>query len=436
MRRAAIHTVGCRLNHTESHLLQDRLRQDGYRIVDFSAPADLGIINTCTVTRAADAKCRQAIRGFIRRNPAAFTAVIGCYAQTAAAAIAAIPGVDLIAGNQDKLEVAGYARLGKNPRPLILRDRIVRTDFSIAFVGDQPYDKRANLKVQDGCDFLCSFCVIPFARGRARARDWANTLAEARAAAARGIRELVLTGVNIGTYASAGRNLTDLVDALAAIPGLLRLRISSIEPTTVDPALLDRMADPGHILQPHLHLPLQSGSDRVLAAMRRRYSLAEYTDCVRAAADRVPDLCIGTDLLAGFPGESDADFAATCACLADLPFAYAHVFPYSERPGTLTAQRPADDVPPGQRASRCRQLRSISARQQHAFMAARLGREVAVLLEDPDREGLFPGYTPDYVRVRVAAPAGADLRNQLVRVRLERIRGDFIQGSLLAAETR
>lgn len=274
-KRAMVHTLGCRLNQTESHLLRDRLTAAGYVVVPFGEAADFGIINTCTVTREADAKCRKAIRQFISRNPEAFTAVIGCYSQMGAAEIAGIPGVDLIVGNQDKFAVLDHLGEPKNAPPVILRERISGTDFSLQFVGDLPYDKRANLKVQDGCDFMCSFCIIPFARGRARSREWGNTLSEARAAARRGIKELVLTGVNVGTYEYTGRDIVDLVDALDEISGLLRIRISSIEPTTVPLGLLDRMADSSHSLQPFLHLPLQSGSDAILRQMRRKYTMSD-----------------------------------------------------------------------------------------------------------------------------------------------------------------
>lgn len=425
-----VHTLGCRLNQTESHLLRDRLTAAGYVVVPFGEAADFGIINTCTVTREADAKCRKAIRQFISRNPEAFTAVIGCYSQMGAAEIAGIPGVDLIVGNQDKFAVLDHLGEPKNEPPVILRERISGRDFSLQLVGDLPYDKRANLKVQDGCDFMCSFCIIPFARGRARSREWGNTLSEARAAARRGIKELVLTGVNVGTYEYTGRGIVDLVDALNEIPGLLRIRISSIEPTTVPLGLLDRMADPSHSLQPFLHLPLQSGSDAVLRQMRRKYAMSDYVDFVREAFRRVPGLCLGTDFMVGFTGETGDDFQETCRQFVKLPFAYAHVFPFSEREGTLVMQRESGWVPIPERNRRCNHLRRLSAKKRHDFMAAQFGHVVEVLLEDP-REGGFPGYTGNYIRVRVEDP-GHDIRNRLVRVRLGRIRADWMEAEIAA----
>lgn len=428
-RRAVVHTLGCRLNQAESQMIRDRLESAGYRIVPFGEEADLGIINTCTVTREADSKCRKAIRQFAARNPHAYTAVIGCYSQMGAAVIADIPGVDLIVGNQDKFSVLDYVDQPKNENPLILRDKIDPSDFSLRFVGDLPFNKRANLKVQDGCDFMCSFCIIPFARGRARSRDWGNTLEEATAAAQRGIRELVLTGVNIGTYQSSGRNIIDLVDALNDIDGLLRVRISSIEPTTVPGELLDRMADSGHSLLPYLHLPLQSGSDKVLRLMRRKYLMSHYREFAREALNRVPDLCLGTDIMVGFTGETGEDFEETCRQFLDLPFAYTHVFPFSEREGTVVMKRTDGWVPIEERNRRCAHLRRLSDKKRYDFMEFHRGQTAKVLLEDPRDDG-FPGYTENYIRVRVPDP-GHDIRNQLVTVRLGRIRADWMEATVI-----
>jgi len=426
---ATVHTLGCRLNQAESQMLRDELSARGYSLVPFGESADLGIINTCTVTREADGKCRKAIRQFIARNPQAFTAVIGCYSQMGAAVIADIPGVDLIVGNQDKFSVLDNIHEGKNDRPVIIRDRISREDFSLNIVGDLPFDKRANLKIQDGCDFLCSFCIIPFARGRARARDWDNTLADARASAKRGIKELVLTGVNVGTYQSAGHGILDLVDELNGVSGLLRVRISSIEPTTVPIELLDRMADPTHNLLPYLHLPLQSGSDSVLQLMRRKYRMKEYIDFVAEAKRRVTKLCLGTDIMVGFTGESNEDFEETCSQFLELPFSYTHVFPFSEREGTLVMNRKEGWIPVEERNRRCNHLRRLSEKKRYDFMDAHVGETAFVLLEDP-RDAGFPGYTENYIRVRVADP-GHDIRNQLVKVKLGKIRADWMEAEII-----
>lgn len=435
--RASVHTLGCRLNQSEGQLLRERLQEMGYEIVPFGEPADLGILNTCTVTQQAESKCRQALRGFLRANPQAFTAVVGCYSQTGAKALARIPGVDLIVGNEDKMSVLAHAGLGKNETPVILRERISREDFTVTFAGDIPFDQRANLKVQDGCSFGCSFCIIPQARGPARSRELGNLLEEARAMVRRGIREIVLTGVNIGTYHSGGCDIAgvcDLLDELRA-EGLWRLRISSIEPTTIPESLLERMADPGHVLLPYLHIPLQSGCDRVLAAMRRRYTTAEYARFLALAVERVPGLCLGTDILVGFPGETGEEFAETCAFFDEQPFAYTHVFTYSERPGTPAA-RSMQPVPVPERDRRGAVLRRMSARKRRAYYGAHLGREMEVLLENP-REDSWPGLTANYIRVvcpeeGAAARSGtADRRNRLARVRLQSVEADFVEGRLV-----
>lgn len=427
-RRAALHTLGCRLNQSETLIIRQRLMAAGYRIVPFGEPADLGIINTCTVTNLADSKSRRAIRSFTRRNPEAFTAVVGCYSESGASAISSIPGVDLIIGNQDKLAVLDFIDGPKNPEPVIIRERIDRDDFSIRQIGELPYNKRANLKIQDGCNFMCDFCIIPFVRGRARARDFANLQEEARSLAERGVRELVLTGVNIGTFDSGGNTIVDVVDALDRLPGIDRIRISSIEPTTVPYELLDRMGDPDHRLMPFLHLPLQSGVDPVLRAMRRRYTVAEYTEQVRVAHERVAGLYLGTDVMVGHPSESEAAFEQTCRFIAEQPIAFAHVFPYSERDGTPAARR-TDQVPIPERSRRSAVLRNLAARKRLDFYRAHLGRTMQVLFEDP-KPDCWPGYTANYVRVVLPRETGSqeDLANRLLDIRLESVEADFVRG--------
>jgi len=436
--KASVHTLGCRLNQSEGQLIREKMEARGYRVVPFGESADLAVINTCTVTNLADAKCRQAIRAFTRQNPDAFVAVVGCYSQMGYKAVAEIPGVDLIIGNQDKLSVLDYVDLGKIDPPLIVRDRIDKTDFTIAFAGDAPFPKRANLKVQDGCDFMCSFCIIPFARGRGRSRDWENLFAEAHNLIRRGVRELVLTGVNIGTYDHQGHTILSLVDRLDQIPGLDRIRISSIEPTTIPLALLDRMNDPGHALLPFLHLPLQSGCDRILQEMRRKYSVSDYLDFIHLACERVEDLYLGTDIMVGFPGETEEEFDETCRVFREGPFAFCHVFTYSEREGTVAAKSEAQVSIP-ERARRSAVLRRLSASRRHDFYQRYLGRTVRVLFEDP-KPGFWPGYTDNYIRVVVQAASlpdpAADLTNRTARVRLDRISADFIEATWVELDER
>lgn len=431
-RRASLLTHGCRLNQTETNLIREQLESRGFQVVPFGEEAELGIINTCTVTREAEAKCRQSIRGFIRRNPTAFTAVIGCYSQMGANEIAGIDGVDLIVGNQDKMAVLDYAEQGKFERPLILRDRIQGDEFTMSFAGELPSTQRANLKVQDGCDFMCAFCIIPFARGRARPRALDNLLEEAQQLAESGVKELVITGVNIGTYSieKAGRAITilEVVDALNAIPGIERIRISSIEPTTIPSELIDRMAAPGHAVLPYLHIPLQSGTDAILEIMRRRYCVSEFLDFITDAAARVPNLCIGTDIMVGHSGETDALFEETYRVFLESPLHYCHVFPYSERPGTLATKR-ADHVPMEERRRRSARLRRLSEMKRHDFYSSFLGKQRPVLWEHSPEYNVWTGLTDNYIRVMTRSER--NLLNTITQAEITNIQADTAEARVL-----
>jgi threonylcarbamoyladenosine tRNA methylthiotransferase MtaB len=425
-KRASLHTLGCRLNQSETAMIIERLQEAGYDIVPFGEPADLGIINTCTVTAEADAKSRQLLRSFIRKNPSAYTAVIGCYSQIGYKTLAEIEGVDLIVGNQEKLNVLDYVAEGKNDTPLVVRDRIEREDFAIDVTGAVGTTRRANLKIQDGCDFMCSFCVIPFARGRARSRDLDNLLEEACMLAAKGAKEIVITGVNVGTYAHHGADIVDVANRIHEVPGVERIRISSIEPTTIPDALLKLMNDPAHALLPYLHVPLQSGSDRVLGLMKRKYSRQEFIDFLHHAENSVNDLCLGTDILIGTPGETEEDFEDTCILLEDSPLCYAHVFKYSERPGTA-AQRLPNPVDAQDKNRRSARIRRLAARKRTNFHARYIGRTAHVLFEQ-EEGGLWTGYTENYIRVAVRSDKR--LENEIHSVHLEQVCGDIVLGAL------
>jgi len=438
-KRASVYTLGCRLNQAESALIEERLVEAGYELVPFGAPADLGVIHTCTVTQEADAKSRKMVRQFIRRNPGAFTAVIGCYAERNAEALAAIKGVDLILGNARKLELAAYVEAGKTAEPRIVCDRVRRGDFAIPVAhGRTVLTRRSNLKIQDGCNFMCSFCVIPFARGRERSRTIENLVEEAENLVARGAKEIVLTGVNLGAYDCGGRGLVEVVDRLNVIAGLSRIRISSIEPATIPDAVLDRMCAQDHALAPYLHVPMQSGSDKILKAMRRTYTRDDYLETVCRAAERVPGIGLGGDIMVGFPGETEEDFGETCALFEQSPLFYAHVFKYSERPGTAAA-RMAGQVDPRTASTRSARLHRISARKKRRFQEQFLGKTLAVLFESPEEPEptgahdpgavLWGGYTANYVRV--AAHSRENLENQLRRVVLEEIRGEIVYGRIV-----
>ncbi len=415
MPRASLHTIGCRLNQAETALLGDQLRSRGYDLVEFGRPADLVVVNTCSVTDNAEADCRSLIRRIRRASPDAFVAVTGCYAQTGADALRQMEGIDLIVGTQYKMDLPRHlTSLERRPAPEVLHTRTVsRDDFTIGGVGEYE-GTRANLKVQDGCDFMCAFCIIPFSRGHERSRRPDDLLREAEGLVARGHRELVVTGVNVGRYSCEGRSLDDVIGLLEDVPGLARIRISSIEPTTISDRLLERMAGPSKLCR-YLHVPLQSGDDGILAAMNRRYQAKEYAAFIEKAVRMVPDLGLGTDLMVGFPGETDAAFANTRALAADLPFAYFHVFSYSPRRGTVALKRPGR-VPTKTVKARSAELCALSRAKRMAFYHRHMGWTVSVLFETRNQSGLFTGLTDNYIRVGV--PAEADLNNQLRPVRL------------------
>ena len=430
-KKASVKALGCRLNQYEALAMEGKLKAAGYEIVSYGEDADLGVINSCTVTNEADAKSRNVIRRFIRKNPEAMTVVVGCYSQMAANRIAMIDGVDYVIGNHDKLNFLDYLTDDKPSSPVIVRERISREDFSIGFVGDPDFEQRANLKIQDGCDFMCSFCVIPFARGRARSRDWEDLFEEVGQMIRKGVREFILTGVNLGTYESKGNDFLALVKALADLRGVDRLRISSIEPTTIPDELFDMMADPGHSLMPYLHIPMQSCCDRTLAGMKRKYGMKEMTDFFDRAVQAIPQLCLGTDLMVGFPGETESEFEETCDRFLELPFAYCHVFTFSERAGTPAAKMDKQ-LQMEEKRLRSARLRRLSAAKRMSFHEKQLGQVFRVLLENPKDE-FYSGYTDHYVRV-VVPQAITGLENRMALVKMEKATPEFIEGRLLSYE--
>jgi threonylcarbamoyladenosine tRNA methylthiotransferase MtaB len=427
-----LQTLGCRLNQAETALLADRLRQDGYELAEAGQPTDLLVLNTCSVTEAAERECRHLIRRTLHHWPHAFVAVTGCYAQTGAEALRRTPGVDLIVGGQYKMNLPAYLppphALRKRPAPEVLHTRTLdREDFVIPGAGE--YDTvRANLKIQDGCNFMCSFCLIPFARGHERSRRLDDAVREAEALAARGHCELVLTGVNLGRYAHEASTLLDLIQRLERVSGVERIRISSIEPTTIPEALLDYLSTSDKLCR-HLHIPLQSGDDRILRAMNRRYTVREYAAFIERAVSRIPGLCLGTDLMVGFPGEGEGEFANTMAVAGDLPFAYFHVFSYSKRPGTAAAHLKGHPRPATVKA-RSRVLSQLSRAKRMSFYQRYTGRAVSVLFETREAHGLWSGLTDNYVRVGVAADS--DLRNQLRTVVITGTMDGLATGELAA----
>lgn len=417
-RKAAFHTLGCKLNFSETSTLARQLGEAGYARVHLDDAPDVVVINTCSVTDHADAKCRNAVRRAMQSNPEAFVVVVGCYAQLKPSEITQIEGVDLVLGAGEKFNLVEHlegASKGEEARALASEIKEVR-DFVPGFSsGDRT---RTFLKVQDGCNYFCAFCTIPLARGRSRSATVADTVREAQKAVAAGAKEIVLTGVNIGDFGTAhGETLLDLIQALDGLDGVTRFRISSIEPNLLTDEIIAFVGQ-SERFQPHFHIPLQSGSDNILSAMRRRYRTELYRNRIARIRELMPEASIGVDVIVGFPGETDEEFMATVDFIKSLEISYLHVFTYSERPNT-TALRIDDVVPVPVRKERNKTLRNLSLKAQRAQYEANLGKTVDVLFEDAEEDGLRMGYTSNYVRVAVPS---VEVEGNVVRaVSLKRI---------------
>ena len=415
MHRVRFETMGCRLNQAETAILQQRFVEKGYALANDAADADLFVLHTCTLTAHATTKCRRRLRQVIRQNPAACVAAIGCYAQTDAGELARVAGVDYVVGTADKLRLADIiVTPAKQASTIVMTKRATPAAFSIAGTGYDPRHTRANLKIQEGCDFVCAFCIIPRSRGRARSRDFADLVREARVLTSLGHREIVLTGVNIGTYRDGARSLVDVIRALEDIDGLDRIRISSIEPTTIDDAILELMAN-GNKLCPYLHVPLQSGDDDVLSGMRRRYDAARYRRFMHRAQERVPRITFGTDVMVGFPGEDEAAFERSCGLIQEFPFVNVHAFSFSARPRT-SAHAMANRVAPREIQRRRDRLHRLGQMRRHTVYQSMTGRALRVLFEPRAQDGTAGGFSDEYVRVVV--PANDDIANQMLSVRV------------------
>ncbi len=414
-RRVNFHTLGCKLNFSESSTLAREFERGGFERVAPDAEADICVINSCSVTEHADKKCRNLIRKLHRRNPQAIIAVTGCYAQLKPQEIAAIEGVDLVLSNNDKGEL--YRRVlalpGKGRAQVYSCDTDSLTSFFAAFSsGDRT---RAFLKVQDGCDYCCSYCTIHYARGSSRNMPIAELVDEARQIAAAGQREIVITGINTGDFGrTTGEKFIDLLRALDGVDGIDRYRISSIEPNLLTDEIIAFCAASSKF-QHHFHIPLQSGSDRILGLMRRRYTTARFAERIASVRRAMPDAFIGIDVIVGFPGETEADHRTTYDFLAGLKPAFLHIFPFSERPGT-----PAVGMPGKVQASvvtrRVGELEELCARLHGDFCAQASGTEADVLFESTMRGGMMFGYTGQYRRVK--APYDRSRINTVCRVRL------------------
>jgi threonylcarbamoyladenosine tRNA methylthiotransferase MtaB len=432
----AFATLGCKLNQYDTTELQALLEGRGFRTVPFDAPAQLYVINTCTVTARADYSDRQAIRRAIARNPGALVVVTGCYAQTNPEAVAAIPGVDLVVGTRDKYALPDLlGELAKRARPLVRVSDVFAPGPApvVPLRRFAPGYTRAFVKVQDGCQHRCSFCIVPFARGGSRSQPLPVVLEQVEALVAAGYREVVLTGVDLGHYGwdlQPRTSLAALVRQLLGQPGLARLRLSSILPAYFTPELIETIVGEPRVCR-HLHIPLQSGADRVLRAMRRPYDVGRYRKLVEGLAAALLDLGLGTDVITGFPGETAVEFAETEALVAALPFTYLHVFSYSDRRGTEAARRPVPRVPPLEIRRRTTRLRRLGAAKAGAFARAQVGRDVTVLvLEHRSRAGALVGLTGHYLEVAFEGPD--TLMRGFARVRVTGADGALLQGALVS----
>jgi threonylcarbamoyladenosine tRNA methylthiotransferase MtaB len=396
--KIAFHTLGCKLNFAETSTISRSFPDDRFVKVPASHSADIYVINTCSVTDTADRKCRQAIKKFIHRSPEALIAVVGCYAQLKPQEIAAIDGVDLVLGINEKFDVPGYLSTYKKKKRAEIHSCDLSPDdkFTPSFsAGDRT---RSFLKIQDGCDYRCSYCTIPMARGRSRNPAIGSLLKEADEIAARGIREIVLTGVNIGDFGkSTGDSFTSLLRELVKTEGIERFRISSIEPNLITDELIEMVSSESKIV-PHFHIPLQSGCNKILGLMKRRYTRELFSGRVDKILKAIPLAGIGADVIVGFPGESENDFQETFRFLEKLPLSYLHVFTFSERPGTA-AEILAGKVSNSIKEKRSRKLISLSETKSNNFINLNLGTDADVLFEHSGINGLITGFTGNYLRV-------------------------------------
>lgn len=423
-KRVALNTLGCRLNLSETGSLAQGFVDRGYEIVPFGEQADVVFINTCTVTDSADSTCRNLIRKAHKSSPEGKIVVAGCYAQMEPERIAGMQGVDLVLGNTEKYKVFDY--LSEESGESIKVDKT--WEFYGAATTEADSHTRAFLKIQDGCNYVCSFCIIPFARGRSRAISVKEAKKQAMELVTKGFKEVVLTGVNIGEYErSSGERLSDLVRALLAIDGLERLRLSSVEPNTITDELLDVLEDSPKFMD-HFHIPLQSGDDEILKLMRRRYSVKDYHKIIEKVMKRFPKAGVGADVIVGFPGETNEQFMNTYNLTRDLPLTHFHVFPYSKRKNT-TAAKLENHIPHHVKKDRVRALIHLGDAKLRMFAEDQVGSLSQVLFERRDKNGLWSGHTTNYVRVKVESTL--DLSNQIHTVSLDSAEGETIKGSLL-----
>ncbi len=426
-KKVAFYTLGCKLNFAETSTIARNFVHEGFKRVTFEEKADIYVINTCSVTENADKRFKTIVKSALKQNNNAFLIAVGCYAQLKPKELASIDGVDLVLGATEKFNVTSYINdLTKNEISEVHSCEIDEADFYVGSysIGDRT---RAFLKVQDGCDYKCTYCTIPLARGISRSDILENVLKNAEEISEKGIKEIVLTGVNIGDYGKGEfgdkkhkHTFLDLVKALDTVNGIHRLRISSIEPNLLKDETIRFIAN-SETFVPHFHIPLQSGSDALLKLMKRRYLRRIYTDRVTKIKELMPNACIGVDVIVGFPGETEERFLETYTYLSELDISYLHVFTYSERPNTKAIEMEGV-VPQNIRAKRSKMLRGLSVKKRRAFYESQLGNELSVLFESENKEGYIHGFTENYVKVKT--PWNPELVNTLHKIILTKIDED------------
>jgi threonylcarbamoyladenosine tRNA methylthiotransferase MtaB len=429
--KASFHTLGCKLNYAETAALERQFKERGFDIVPFTEHSDVCVINTCSVTERADREARQFVRRALRTSPKAFIAVIGCYAQLDPEVIASIDGVDIVLGASEKFRMFDFTdSFQKLPAPKVFVSPIETVnDFGPAYSGGVDDRTRAFLKVQDGCDFNCSFCTIPLARGESRSQSIEACVSQARQLVAMGYKEIILTGVNVGDYGKKeGLSFLQLLQQLDAVDGIERIRVSSIEPNLLNDELIEFWLNSEKICN-HFHIPLQNGTDELLRKMRRRYTSSDYRRLIHTIRSRSSDAGIGVDVIVGFPGETEELFRQNFDFVHDLPVSYLHVFTYSERPNTPSIDF-EERIEPRVRYSHSDQLRILGQMKRTAFYRSQIGLVRPMLIEGAIDNNMLSGYTDNYVRVRV--PYHPSLENSIAMVRIGNVCDDVCDGEIIS----
>jgi threonylcarbamoyladenosine tRNA methylthiotransferase MtaB len=422
-KKVALYTLGCKLNFSETSTVARMFQEEGFARVDFNETPDVYVINTCSVTENADKKCKQLVKKALKVNPAAFIAIIGCYAQLKPEEIAQIYGVDMVLGASEKFKIVEhFQNLEKNEKALIYASKIKEVkDFIPSYSkGDRT---RSFLKIQDGCDYFCTFCTIPLARGKSRNNSVEDTVNVAKEVALTAAKEVILTGVNIGDFGQGeGENFFELIKELVKIVGIVRFRISSIEPNLLSNDIIDFVAQSNKFM-PHFHIPLQSGSNKILKAMRRKYLKELYVERVTRIKELMPHASIGVDVIVGFPGETEEDFLETYNFLNELDVSYLHVFTYSERQNT-TAVKMEGVVPKHIRSDRSKMLHILSDKKKRFFYNQHLGKTYHVLFESEQHDDALNGFTDNYIKVKI--PYSTELQNQIKAITLKDVDMDGV----------